>query len=245
MIKKIFQYLLSISLLSLAGILIMDNFILPAYVGFNNEHYLPDMRGEQIEKAKYELKSLGFKTEVIVAPYDEANTPLTVTKMFPRAFTKVKEGRTIKLTMAGKEENLVIPNLLNMSLRNALLMITRMGMSLDTTIHEYDNDVKSDYVTFQVPREGKTVKSSTKIILGVSKGSPPDYYIVPDLVNLSIDRGKDLIHKSGLRVGKIEYEYQPQLLNNTIIDQSMTPGLRVSFPASINLIITNDRIIEE
>ena len=50
MIKKIFQYLLSISLLSLAGILIMDNFILPAYVGFNNEHYLPDMRGEQIEK---------------------------------------------------------------------------------------------------------------------------------------------------------------------------------------------------
>ena len=88
-------------------------------------------------------------------------------------------------------------------------------------------------------------KSSTKITLGVSKGSPPDYYIVPDLINLSFDRATDLIYKSGLRIGEIEYEYQPQLLNNTVIDQSMTPGLRVSFPASINLIVTNDRIIEE
>ena len=60
-------------------------------------------------------------------------------------------------------------------------------------------------------------------------------------MNLSLNRGKEMIHKSGLRIGKIDYEYQPELLNNTIIDQSMTAGLRVSFPASLNLIVSQDR----
>ena len=34
----------------------------------------------------------------------------TIIKMFPRAFTKVKEGRTIKLTVSGKVKNILIPN---------------------------------------------------------------------------------------------------------------------------------------
>ena len=134
-----------------------------------------------------------------------------------------------------------MPSLIDKSLRNALLEISRFGLTKDTVIYEYDNLIKSGNITFQIPKMGKIVKSSTQITLGVSNGLPPDYYIVPDIINLSLNRGKDMIHKSGLRVGKINYEYQPQLLNNTIIDQSMTPDLRVSFPASINLIVSQDR----
>ena len=223
----------------------MDYFILPGYVGYNNEHYLPDIRDEFVEKANYELKNLGFKTEVIIAPYDPAYIPNTVIKMFPRAFTKVKEGRTIKLTVAGKEKNINMPNLINKSLRNAKLEINRLGLTLDTTIYEYDNDIKNGNITFQVPKKDKNVKSSTEVTLGVSNGPAPDYYIVPDIINLSINKGKQLIYKSGLRVGIITYEYQPQLLNNTIIEQSMTAGLRVSFPASLNIIVSQDRRDEE
>ena len=219
----------------------MDYLLLPSYVGYNNEHYLPDIRGDFIEKANYDLKMLGFNTEIIISPYDISNTPSTVLKMFPRAFTKVKEGRTIKLTVAGKEENVTIPNLINKTLRNALLEISRLGLGKDTIIYEYDNLISSGSITFQLHKEGKVVRSSTKITLRVSNGDPPDYYIVPDIMNLSLNKGKEMIHKSGLRIGKIDYEYQPELLNNTIIDQSMTAGLRVSFPASLNLIVSQDR----
>ena len=93
-------------------------------------------------------------------------------------------------------------------------------------------------VTFQVPRAGKIVKSYTKITLGVSKGLPPDYYIIPDVINLSYDAAKSKIMNTGLRIGTITYEYHPELLKNTVLDQNMTSGMRVSFPASINLIIS-------
>ena len=37
---------------------------------------------------------------------------------------------------------------------------------------------------------------------------------------------------------EIIYEYQPELLPNTVIEQNMTVGMRVSFPASINLLVS-------
>ena len=47
------------------GIVLLDYIILPNYVGYNNEHYLPDVRGDYLEKASYQLRALGFSIELI------------------------------------------------------------------------------------------------------------------------------------------------------------------------------------
>ncbi len=240
MVNNVLKYLFAFALLILMGILLMDYLLLPSYVGYNKEHYLPDIRGQFVEKANYQLRSLGFQTEVVMIPFSEAHESGTVIKMYPRAFTKVKEGRSINLTVAGKMEDIKIPSLIKSSLRNAKLEISRLGLGIDTIIYEYDNQVKDGKITFQLPRAGKVVKSSTNMTLGVSRGTPPDYYVVPDVVNLSLRRAQEEITIHGLRVGDVNYEYQPELLNNTVIEQSMTSGMRVSFPASIHLLVSID-----
>ena len=239
--RSLLKYLIALIFFSLSGIVILDYFILPNYVGYNNEHYLPDVRGEYLEKATYQLRSLRFYTKPILIPYSESHTPGTVIKMFPRAFTKVKEGRTIDLTIAGKDEDIEIPDISNLSLRNAKLTLTKLGLGIDTIIYEYDNVISDGYISFQLPRKGQTVKSSTNMTLGVSRGAPPDYYIIPDIVNYSLTRARKSIINEGLRVGEITYEFQPDLIPNTVIEQNMTAGMRVSFPASINLLISTDK----
>ena len=239
--RSLLKYLIAFTFLSFSGIVILDYFILPNYVGYNNEHYLPDVRGEYLEKATYQLRSLRFNTKPILIPYSESHTPGTVIKMFPRAFTKVKEGRTIDLTIAGKDEDIEIPDISNLSLRNAKLTLTKLGLGIDTIIYEYDNVISDGYISFQLPRKGQTVKSSTNMTLGVSRGAPPDYYIIPDIVNYSLTRARESIINEGLRVGEITYEFQPDLVPNTVIEQNMTAGMRVSFPASINLLISTDK----
>jgi len=239
--RSLLKYLIALIFFSLSGIVILDYFILPNYVGYNNEHYLPDVRGEYLEKATYQLRSLRFNTKPILIPYSESHTPGTVIKMFPRAFTKVKEGRTIDLTIAGKDEDIEIPDISNLSLRNAKLTLTRLGLGIDTIIYEYDNVISDGSISFQLPRKGQTVKSSTNMTLGVSRGAPPDYYIIPDIVNYSLTRARKSIINEGLRVGEITYEFQPDLVPNTVIEQNMTAGMRVSFPASINLLISTDK----
>jgi len=239
--RSLLKYLIAFTFFSLSGIVILDYFILPNYVGYNNEHYLPDVRGEYLEKATYQLRSLRFNTKPILIPYSESHTPGTVIKMFPRAFTKVKEGRTIDLTIAGKDQDIEIPDISNLSLRNAKLTLTKLGLGIDTIIYEYDNVIPDGYISFQLPRKGQTVKSSTNMTLGVSRGAPPDYYIIPDIVNYSLTRARKTIINKGLRVGEITYEFQPDLVPNTVIEQNMTAGMRVSFPASISLLVSTDK----
>ena len=240
MLKTIWNYSIALFICSLVGILFMDYIALPSYVGYDNEHYLPDIRGNYLQKAKYTLASLGFKTEIATIPFSENNPAGTVVKMSPRSFTKVKEGRTISLTIAGHREDIIIPDYTSFSLRNARLSANREGLVIDTVMYEFNNKIKDGHISFQVPREGHIVKSGAHISLGVSKGNPPDYYTVPDVVGKSLKSAKIALAKSGLRLGKLEYEFQPDLLENTIIDQNFTPGMRVTFPAAIDLIVSKE-----
>ena len=50
-----------------------------------------------------------------------------------------------------------------------------------------------------------------------------------------------MISKAGLVVGNITYEYNTKYLNNTVLEQNKTPGMRLSFPGKIDLIISTDK----
>ena len=124
MIKFLLKYLISLFLFILVAILLLDYILLPSYVGYNNEKYLPDLRNEFQEKAIYKLTELGFNSNIIKVPYSEDHQSGTVIKMFPRPFTKVKVGSNIDLTVAGKDEDVIIPDIRFMTLRNAKINIT-------------------------------------------------------------------------------------------------------------------------
>ena len=241
MLIKFFQYLLSIAILIFFGIFILDNIILPIYVGYNNEVYLPDVRGEYLYKGKKILNDQQFKIEVVYIPYNENNIPGTITKIFPRAFTKVKNNRIINLTVAGHQEDVITPNFTGSTLRNAMIEINKFDLKLDTILYEFNSEYNRGIVSFQMPKKGHLIKSGNKIILGVSKGNAPDYYIVPDLVGRSLYGAKLLLLNSGLRLGEISYEYHPDLIENTVVEQNLTEGMRISFPSKMNLILSKDK----
>ena len=238
---KFFQYLISFITLCFFGILVFDNILLPIYVGYNNELYLPDVRGEYLYKGKKILNDNGFKVEVIHTPYNENNQPGTIIKMFPRAFKKVKNNKIIKLDVAGHQEDIITPNLIGLTNRNAELKLLELGLKLDTLLEEFNAEFESGIISFQMPRPGHIIKTGNRITLGLSKGSPPDYYTVPDLVGKSFSAAKRLLLESGLRIGEIEYEYHPGLIENTVVGQGFTEGMRVSFPAKVNLILSKDK----
>jgi beta-lactam-binding protein with PASTA domain len=73
------------------------------------------------------------------------------------------------------------------------------------------------------------------------RGSPPDHYIVPDLRGKSLYTAKILISNSGLRLGGIRYEYYPDLMINTVMEQSLTEEMPISFPSKIDLILSTDK----
>jgi len=186
------------------------------------------------------LYDLDLDVKIVNLFFNSADKPGTVIKMFPPPFTKVKKGRVITISIAGMQKDVIIPNFYNISLRNAQIKILDLDLVLDTLMYEFNSNVKNGYVSFQIPQKGVMTKTGTTISLGISKGVPPDYFIVPDLINYPLKKAIEKIQFEGLRLGEQTYEYQPNLLPNTIIDQSFPPGLKVTIPIKIDLVISKE-----
>jgi len=186
------------------------------------------------------LYDLDLDVKIVNLLFNSADKPGTVIKMFPPPFTKVKKGREITISIAGMQKDVIIPNFYNISLRNAQIKILDLDLVLDTLMYEFNSNVKNGYVSFQIPQKDVMTKTGTAISLGISKGVPPDYFIVPDLINYPLKKAIEKIQFEGLRLGEQTYEYQPNLLPNTIIDQSFPPGLKVTIPIKIDLVISKE-----
>ena len=241
MLKILFRYTFAFFVIAFIGFILFNYIFLPRYVMSGKDYYLPDLRGEYLQKAKHEMLSLGFDVEVTESLFSEDNTPGTIIKMSPRPFTKVKVGRSINLVVAGHRKEFMMPDYKNMSFRNAKIAINKQELILDTTIYEFNETYAKGLISFQHPKPGRIISSGSYITLGISKGSAPDYFYVPDVVGLSLKNGNRAIVNAGLSIGEIIYEYHPKLLNNTILDQNMAPNMKVSIPIKIDLILSKDK----
>ena len=239
--KTIFTYLSIIFFFGIIGLVSLDTIILPIITNYNKTIYLPDYRNIDYKIAQKKLDSLGFEHKIIMNDYNELYTPYSVIEMSPRPFTKVKTGRIIKLTIADDKKDIILDEYKEQSLRSTKLMLKRINIEIDTLIYEYNNLIKKDFIISQYPKAGKSLKSGDKITFIVSLGDPPNYYVTPNLININLTKAKEMISKAGLLLGNITYEYNNKYLNNTVLEQNNTPGMRLSFPAKIDLIVSTDK----
>ena len=113
-----------------------------------------------------------------------------------------------KIIEAMDKNTIIVDDFVNCSLTSAKIIINQQGIRLDTVIYEYNTDFKKDFITSQYPKPGKILKTNDKITYVVSLGNPPNHYIVPNLININLSKAKEIISKSGLKIGNILYEYK-------------------------------------
>ncbi len=239
--KTVYRYIISLIFFAVLGLFLLDNVFLYLYVNKNKDIYLPDVRFKDSLIAEKELKELGFEVEILFSDYDPENIPGNVIKISPRPFSKLKSGRIIKLTVASDKNDIVLEDFTNISLRSAKLILNRLDLKIDTLLYEYNNDTKKNYIISQFPKPTKLLKSNDLVTFIISQGPAPNYYVTPNLINLNIYKAKENISRAGLILGNIKYEYSKDYLNNTVLEQDKTPGMKLSFPARINIIVSTDK----
>ena len=239
--KTAYRYIVSLIFFAVLGLFLLDNVFLSLYVNKNKDIYLPDVRYIDSKIAEQKLKDLGFEVEILFSDYNPENDPGNVIKISPRPFSKLKSGRIIKLTVASDKNDIILDDFSNISLRNAELILKRLDLKIDTLIYEYSNEIKKNHIISQFPRASKMLKSNDLVTFIVSQGKAPNYYVTPNLINLNLYKAKEKISRAGLILGNIEYEYSKEFLNNTVLEQDKTPGMKLSFPARLNLIVSTDK----
>ena len=85
---------------------------------------------------------------------------------------------------------------------------------------------------------GDQIKKGYGLQLTVSMGLPPDFFQVPQLFGLSLNNAKENLKNSKLKLGKVSYQQNEDLVPYTVLDQSIIPGTVLEQSAKINLVVS-------
>ena len=238
MVKKLLKYIIIFTVLSSGAILLFEFIIMPFFTRHDENQYLMDVKGKQLDQAIAIIQSEGYHAEISDTMYTNAIPPGYVIDQYPKPLMNVKKGRTVRLSVSTTEKLIQIPNLVGQSLRSAELILQQAGLLMDTIYTEYNPEYPKGTIAWQYPKANNSIKRGMGIQITVSEGLPPDFYQVPNVVGLSINQAKEHISSARLIVGKISYHEDQDLVPYTVLDQSITEGTVLDKPMKINLVVS-------
>ena len=236
--NKLTQYLLAFGAVSFVVVILFEYIIMPMYTRHNTGQYLMDVQGKTLEEAIAMIEAEDFRAIVSDTMYTNKVAEGIVVDQYPKPNMKVKTGRTVRLKISTSEKLVFIPNLIGQSLRSAELVLQQAGLLIDTVYSEYNPEYPKGTIAWQYPKANNTMKKGFGIQVTLSKGLPPDFYQVPNVIGLSLNQAKEYLAKARLKVGKISYHEDQDLVPYTVLDQSISDGTVLDRPMNINLVVS-------
>ncbi len=179
---------------------------------------VPDVRGESIEVATKILKDKGFEVASIDSVYEVSDNkkynPGDVVEQLPRVGSEVKSGRRFYLVIKSKTPPQVdMPNLMDLSLRQAISVLESRGLKLGQAITKPGlPPVMAQYYKGKEIAPGTKLPKGSVIDVWVGSGESNEQVVVPNLIGLSRNEAFKALSNSNLNVGS---EIFPKGLKDT------------------------------
>ena len=150
----------------------------------------------------------------------------------------VKVGSTVGLIVSSGAEEKKMPDLVNMTLQNALTSLNTMSIPVTANpIYEESDVVTDGYVIRTEPAKDEPLTEGQVVNIYVSLGTAADLVRVPPLVGMTVEDAKALIEAKGLSVGSAT-AVESDLPEGTVTFQSIDPDEEVRRETVINLQIS-------
>jgi beta-lactam-binding protein with PASTA domain len=189
--------------------LLVGFFLLMLNVITNHGEYLvvPDVKGKQLDDVQSSLEQKGFEVVIQDSIYVDSLAPNIIIKQFPDPEATVKVNRVVYLTINRTvPPTIPMPNLIGMSLRNALSELKSVGLKLGDTSYVPDiakNAIKDQLVDGVSIKPGSPVRMGSSISLYVGTGLGGAEMPVPDLFGMTYGEAKLLLQTNGISTGLI------------------------------------------
>jgi beta-lactam-binding protein with PASTA domain len=221
------------------GILFIDSVVMPHIVGLDRGMVIvPNITGMSLEQGREKLFNVGLLTEINVREYD-SNLPIDgIISHVPAAGEKVKKGRRILVVVSKGEEYAVVPDVENLTERQAHNEFKKYGFSIGEVQRTWDDKHARDLVIKTYPLNRTTISRDMKVDLILSKGPKPTSAEMPNIVGETLAEATKKVEESGLRIGKKLYKNNHSLLPGTVISQSVPPGDNVPLESSVTITVS-------
>ncbi|MEY2595700.1 MAG: hypothetical protein RI965_972 [Bacteroidota bacterium] len=189
--------------------LLIGFFLLMLNVITNHGDYLlvPDVKGKQLDDVQSNLEQKGFEVVIQDSIYVDTLPANIIIKQFPDPEATVKVNRVIYLTINRTvPPTIPMPNLIGMSLRNALSELKSVGLKMGDTTYVADiakNAVRDQMIGGVSIKPGTPVRMGSSIALMIGTGLGGSELPVPDLFGMTFGEAKMILESNGISTGNI------------------------------------------
>ena len=171
---------------------------------------VPDLRGLKIDKAETFLRDKNLRFAVVDSIFNLDQQPGVILEQDPSPNSKVKENRTIYLSInASLPPKIKMPDLIDVSLRQAEAILQSNGLKTGSLIYKPDlakNAVLAQLYRGAEIRPGSDISKGSVIDLVLGDGLGNTMVAVPNLVNLTRSEALFVLKASSLTIGSINYD---------------------------------------
>lgn len=226
--KVFFRHVL---LAAAAGIVVLwvSLKLLDLYTLHGRSITVPDLKGLTEQEASTILRKMDLRYTINDSIFDDASPKGSIASQDPSPGIEVKKNRTIYLTkVAVLPEMVPMPNLIDLSLRQALALLEAYGLKVGNM--EYRHDIAQNAVLEQKFNNGKIepetlLEKGTPIDLVIGRGLGETTVAVPVLLGKTRNEAIAALHAVSLNVGTEEF-LDNELDDPRVFQQSPDPTMQ-------------------
>lgn len=246
LISKLFFKHLALSVAGGVLVVWLSIQMLDFYTSHGEAIEVPQMTGLQLNELNRVDPKGNFRFVVIDSVFDERYERGAIFLQDPPPGSRVKSGRKIYLTVvATQPETVKMPDLVDLSLRQALSGIRSAGLKVER-LEYVSNMAKNAVLAQKFERQeilpGTEILKGSAIELVLGKGLHDEKADIPDLFKKTDSEAFTLIHQSSLNIGLLIYSDPMNKENARVYRQSPSAGRdgKADFGAFIDLWLTSD-----
>ena len=233
--NNVFRNIVIVLLLILAIIVLIMSFKFSGLVGkFSADISVPSFLGKTGVQYERELEELGLNYKV--SGYVESDLEKNfVVDTYPKEGTIVKKGDTIKIVLSDGVELVDVPNIVNMTLDKARLVLQREGLTIGNIEERFSDVYERGVIMIQNPSQTSKISKNETISVVISRGSETELVVVPQFVGKDIVEAQNLAVLNGINIKLKSVDTTNQENDKKIFYQSVPDGIEIKPTVEIEL----------
>jgi serine/threonine-protein kinase len=238
MFKKLTKYLITLGFITIIALILFETVIMPFYVRQGKSKKLIDVTSLDVRSALIMIRTSGFRGVVSDTIYTDQVEPNTVLDQYPKPGSIVKKKRTVRLKVSQSEKMVKVPYIIGQSQRSAEISLKKLGLKIGSVSQDYSQDYPAGVIIDQMPDSMQSIPKGYNVRVIISQGRSPNDILVPSLFGLSKEAADIELGKAGLKIGKIHYKQNEDLIPYTVLDQSIPSGTILEEPELIDITVS-------
>jgi len=200
----------------------------------------PNLVGKSVADAKAICSDLGVSL-VVDAEHRRNSDKIAAGNVVwqnrtPGATNLVKRGTDIHVELSAGPLVLQVPDLDGQSPRTALLRLGQQNLKIGNLA--YVDSIAQQGIMAEEPPKGTVVGAQTAVSLLVGVPPTPVSYVMPDLIDHSLDVVRPVLEGRGLVVSNVKFESYPGIADGIIIRQFPLRGAPVGGHDPITVVVS-------